>query len=55
MGLALVTGGLVIRGTFFRFYKGEAFLYLIGFLRWFSSGGSSFLFSKLGFHRWDFS
>lgn len=51
MGLALVARGLVVRGFFLRFYKGEIFLYLIGFLRWFSSGGSSFLFSKLGFHR----
>nr|QYF07809.1 NADH dehydrogenase subunit 5 [Oribatula sakamorii] len=55
VGLFLFFFGFFVFSTFSIFYRFVLYLYVIGFLRWFSSSGSSIFMSKFSFHKWDFS
>nr|SPC34975.1 NADH dehydrogenase subunit 5 [Paraleius leontonychus] len=55
VGLFLILCVFLFYGFFNLFYYRAFYIYSIGFLRWFSSSGSSSVASGLRFYRWDAS
>lgn len=53
VGLLLILTVLLIYRYFFLFYRLAFYFCVISFMRWFSSGGRSFIFEKVLYHKLD--